>query len=83
MQRFLTVTEIAEHLRVKTATVYGWVYRRQIPFLKAGSRLLFDSDEITSWLAGRRHSPRIHRPVGPCATGSLRDHARTSEQGGA
>lgn len=37
----LTVTEIAEHLRVPVHTVYYWVGRREIPFLRVGKHLRF------------------------------------------
>lgn len=49
----LTVPEVAEYLRVKPRTVYQWVWRRRIPFLKAGSTVRFRRAEIDEWLARR------------------------------
>lgn len=49
----LTVAEVAEYLRVKPRTVYQWVWRRRIPFLKAGATVRFRRAEIDEWLARR------------------------------
>lgn len=49
----LTVVEVAEYLRVKPRTVYQWVWRRRIPFLKAGATVRFRRAEIDEWLARR------------------------------
>ena len=37
----LTVTEIAQRLKVPVNTVYYWVSRREIPFLRMGKHLRF------------------------------------------
>jgi excisionase family DNA binding protein len=49
----LTVPEAAAYLRVKPRTVYQWVWRRRIPFLKAGSAVRFSRTELDVWLARR------------------------------
>jgi len=49
-QRLLSVREVAKFLRVSVPTIYGWVYMRRIPFLKAGRLLRFDSTAIDHWL---------------------------------
>ena len=49
----LTVAEAAAYLRVKPRTIYQWVWRRRIPFLKAGSTVRFRRAEIDDWLARR------------------------------
>jgi excisionase family DNA binding protein len=60
----MTVEELMALLRVKKATIYGWVHRRQIPFFKIGPKelahggdrerdsrpLRFDYVEILEWL---------------------------------
>lgn len=51
--RLLTVAEVANYLRVRPGTVYQWVSRRRIPFLKAGSKVRFRRAEIDDWLARR------------------------------
>jgi excisionase family DNA binding protein len=51
--RLLTVPEVADYLRVKPRTVYQWVWRRRIPFVKAGATVRFRRAEIDDWLARR------------------------------
>lgn len=51
--RLLTVAEVADYLRVKPRTVYQWVWRRRIPFVKAGATVRFRRVEIDDWLARR------------------------------
>jgi excisionase family DNA binding protein len=48
-QRFLTVEEVAELLRVSPRSVYDWVYRGVIPHRKAGRRTIFLLDEVLEW----------------------------------
>ncbi len=45
-----TVTETAEFLRVSEKTIYDWVYRREIPFIKLKRLLRFRPTEIAKWL---------------------------------
>lgn len=56
----LTVPEAAAYLRVKPRTVYQWVWRRRIPFLKAGSAVRFSRAELDVWLS-RRNRKETHR----------------------
>jgi len=49
----LTVAEAAAYLRVKPRTLYQWIWRRRIPFLKAGSAVRFRRVELDDWLARR------------------------------
>ena len=35
-------------------TVYGWVSRQEIPFIKKGKRLIFRRDDIDEWLISGR-----------------------------
>jgi excisionase family DNA binding protein len=47
--RLLTISEVADLLRVEVSTIYVWTSKRKIPFRKVGGRLRFDYDEIISW----------------------------------
>ena len=49
----LTVPEAAAYLRVKPRTIYQWVWRRRIPFCKAGAAVRFRRTELDVWLARR------------------------------
>ena len=44
------VTECARQLCLARPTIYAWVHRKRIPFLKLGNRVLFQPREIESWL---------------------------------
>ena len=39
-ETYVTAGEIAQALRVKISTVYGWVRRKQLPCVKIGPRLV-------------------------------------------
>lgn len=45
----LTVSEVAQFLRVKERLIYTWVSQGKIPYRKAGRFTLFDRDEIVAW----------------------------------
>ena len=51
----LDVNELADYLSLTPQAVRHMVYRRQIPFIRLGSkRLRFDLAEIDAWLAHQR-----------------------------
>ena len=57
----LNVREAAEYTRLKAATIYLYVQRRKIPFLKIGSRVLFEQSALEEWVAAHRVEP-LERP---------------------
>ena len=42
----LTIQEIALRLNVPVKTIYYWVHRREIPYLKVGKHLRFDEEKV-------------------------------------
>ena len=50
-------TELAQALRVSRPTVYAWVSRGTIPFIKIEGLVRFSPAEIAAWLAARRAGP--------------------------
>jgi excisionase family DNA binding protein len=53
--RLLTVEQLAARLSVTESAIRHMVYRRQIPFLRLGSkRLRFDPAAIDAWLEDQR-----------------------------
>lgn len=44
-----TVNDVAAFLGVRPRTIYDWVYRRCIPYLKVGRALRFSPDAIELW----------------------------------
>jgi excisionase family DNA binding protein len=47
----MTVTELAEYLRISKASVYRLVRQRQIPVSKVGRQLRFRKDTVDVWLS--------------------------------
>lgn len=50
VSHWLTVDEAAEYLRCPKSRIYSLVSARRIPFVKDGSRTLFDRAELDTWL---------------------------------
>lgn len=46
----LNVEELAKYLKRSPSSVRNLVMRRQLPFRKAGGRLLFFKEEIDKWI---------------------------------
>lgn len=50
----LTISEVAELLRISVPSVRRLQQRRQIPFIKVGGAVRFTRSDITSYLEKRR-----------------------------
>lgn len=44
--RLLTVEELSQELQVPIATVYFWVHRGDVPYIKVGRHLRFERDAV-------------------------------------
>jgi excisionase family DNA binding protein len=56
---WMNLVQLKEYLPDKpaTATIYGWVSHRSIPYHKGGKKLRFRKSEIDKWLSeGKRQS---------------------------
>jgi excisionase family DNA binding protein len=54
----LTVTELADYLKISRSMIYRLLKGGEIPGFKIGSDWRFNSDEIDQWLAKRAIKPR-------------------------
>jgi excisionase family DNA binding protein len=58
MQKYLTIEEVAEILRLKISTVYKLTARRAIPFVRLSEgtkgRILFDPADLEAWLQAKK-----------------------------
>ncbi len=52
-QRFLTVAEVADQLRVSTMTVYRLIKAGELPAVRVGKSYRLDEADVTSYLASR------------------------------
>jgi len=50
VERWLSVQESADHLGVKTETVYVWVARKRMPAHKVGRLWKFKVSEVDAWV---------------------------------
>ncbi len=54
-KRLISVEDAARYLRVEKSTIFSWVWRRNIPSVKMGRRLLFDREDLDRMIeAGKR-----------------------------
>ncbi len=47
----LDVNDVAKMLKTKPTTIYNWVYRRKIVFIKIGTLLRFRKEDIINLIA--------------------------------
>jgi len=55
--RYMMLSACSVYLHLSPKTLYSKVCRHEIPFVKAGGRLLFDKEEIDRWLV---HIPALN-----------------------
>ena len=54
LKRLLNVSETAEYMGVKKNTLYSWVCQRRVPFVKCGSRTMFDIKDLERWIEANK-----------------------------
>ena len=52
--RLLSVEQAATYLGVQKSTIYSWAWRRKIPSVKMGRRLLFDREDLDRIIQERK-----------------------------
>lgn len=57
MPKLLTVPEVADLTRLSPATIYSYVAGKKIPYLKLGTRTMFEEEEVIKWIQARRVAP--------------------------
>ena len=63
----LTARELEAMLKIDKKTIYAYVQRGLIPYVKIQSNVRFPKHEILSWI-----QDQSHRPKAACANGSPR-----------
>ncbi|MBS5802716.1 MAG: helix-turn-helix domain-containing protein [Brachyspira sp.] len=48
--KLITIDELSTLLQTSKSTIYRWVHKREIPFVKLGGKLLFSQDEIQEYI---------------------------------
>ena len=57
MARFYTSAEVAERYGVKLITVWDWVRKRKIGFIKLGKEYRISEDDLRQFEESRRSEP--------------------------
>jgi len=57
-KRLISVEDAARYLGVQKSTVYSWAWRRKIPSVKMGRRLLFDQEDLDRMIAAGKRRER-------------------------
>jgi excisionase family DNA binding protein len=58
LPKLLKPAELSDQLGVPKPTIYSWVRRGDIPFVKLGGLVRFDPEEINTWIGERKHPAR-------------------------
>ena len=54
MRKLLSIQETADYLGISITTLYTWVCKRKIPFVKVGKLVKFEDRDLNKWIAKRR-----------------------------
>ena len=50
MKNLYNISDLSRLLNISTSTLYLWVHRKEIPYVKLGGRLLFEGDKIQEFI---------------------------------
>lgn len=53
-RQLINIHELSALLGVSMNTLYGWVNRRKIPYVKVGRLVKFDQRDIETWVKERK-----------------------------
>ncbi len=51
------VNETSEILGIKVSTLYAWIRKQRIPYVKVGRLVKFDTDDIEKWITTQKVTP--------------------------
>lgn len=54
MKKLLKIKDVSSMLNVKIGTIYTWVKRNKIPYIRIGSMIRFDEDDLKAWLKNKQ-----------------------------
>lgn len=63
MNSLLTVDELSQYLKINKITIYQWVRKGHIPFIKVRRCVRFRQGEIEAWLAEQAYPKKRGRGV--------------------
>jgi excisionase family DNA binding protein len=77
METYLTIEELASHLRLAVQTIRRWVLNREIPFHKIKKVIRFRLSEIENWIENGAEIPNPESEFEP----DLFDEAEEGDAG--
>lgn len=57
MEKLYDINELAKLLAVKPSWIRSQVFKKQIPYLKIGNLIRFESKAIKAWLQEKQNGP--------------------------
>ncbi len=54
------IQQAAAYLGVSVNTLYGWVHKRKVPYIKIGRLLKFDLKELSLWVVSHKVALMSH-----------------------
>ncbi|MHB8068934.1 MAG: helix-turn-helix domain-containing protein [Desulfobaccales bacterium] len=54
MTKLISAERLAENLSLSPKTLYNWAKLREIPHYRLGARVLFDPEEVETWLQSHK-----------------------------
>lgn len=58
LPEMLTARELEALLKIDVKTIYGYVQKGLIPYVRIQSNVRFDKREILKWIAAKRYTPK-------------------------
>lgn len=55
--KLLNIKEASEFLRISEITLYKYVSKRSVPFIKVGRKVLFNLEDLEKWVENKRVKP--------------------------
>lgn len=57
MNKLLSIKEASDFLGLRVPTIYKYVCSKKIPYVKLGSRVLFDPEKLINWIENKSVEP--------------------------
>jgi excisionase family DNA binding protein len=55
---YLNADEASKLIKVKKETIYHYTHMKKIPHIKVGKKIVFELDELISWMNARKVAER-------------------------
>jgi excisionase family DNA binding protein len=60
---YLNINDVSKKLNIAKSTLYAYVGKNKIPFIKLGGKLLFPESDLTNWLNSMKQAVISEREV--------------------